>query len=234
MTEKKLTQTMVPLFPTMVYHVENLVNDEWSEKTKKAMLDIELGTRVEYDAVEIPKTAFFGDEDHTNDYNIDTGWLFKQISKHTREYLKEMSVPENRYNISIQKWWPVVCIKGGHVSRHMHYNSHLSVVYYVDVPDPRDKDPGCLVFYANDDYFPRRIGLASHDRGNIDTFATLVPKTGDMLIFPSNLTHAVTDNAHKNHTRLSISADVMLTRKTKSDGESDEMAVLDPSLWTQI
>jgi uncharacterized protein (TIGR02466 family) len=233
---------LVPLFPTLVYQAQRVVNEEWLEKTKQAMLEIKMsppelkvqseGLDVKVESKELK--SFFGDSSNHSVFDIDIDWLLSQVKIYMEDYLREMQIPVNRYNIHVQKWWPVVTTTEGTVAKHTHVNSHFSVVYYVSVPQVVDKDPGSLSFYSDDSHWGRHVGLAVDDRGSGDSFARFTPETGDLVIFPSTLHHSVSPNMY-DEKRLSISMDITLTRNETHDPKrTDEMSLPDPSNWITL
>ena len=234
MTEGRLQA----LFPTPVYVRADVVNEEWQKDTIKKMESIDIAkSKIESNDLDLKMKgiSFFGDADYTKDFGIDITWLKEEIKKGIQDFLQEnLDVPVDRYDIHIQKWWPVVTLNEGGVSKHSHNNSHLSVVYYVRVPSSTtEKDPGCLTFYSDQSYWARHIGLAVDDKGQAETFITYVPTTGDLIIFPSHLEHSVTRNEW-DEKRFSLSFDITITRNETEDDSSDEMALTPPTKWIKL
>lgn len=227
------------LFPTLVYHANEVTDEEKVKEIREAMDAIDIGTfkvpaRMANEAHEEISKAFFGDAENFKNYGIPTEWLFSQVKTHVQSFLEEMGVPANRYDAYVQKWWPVITQRGGIVSRHTHHNAHLSVVYYVDVPNAEDGPNGYITFYANSEFFSRRIGLGVDDHGHVETFVNFLPQTGDLLIFPANLEHAVSPN-EQDKKRFSISMDLMLIRTDLNDEKhTDEMCLPALDKWKKL
>ena len=230
---------ITPLFPTLVYSRENLFNNNWLRETIETMESIELPSQrleTELGTVTVKQVnpeSYFGDTNHKLDHKIDTSWLFETVKESMLDFMSEMNIPLERYDIYIQKWWPVITRDGGTVSRHTHHNAHFSAVYYLSVEDGSAQDPGCLCFYSNPDYWSRRVGFGCDDRGGVDTFVQYLPKAGDLVIFPANLEHAVSENSYSSK-RMSISMDIMLILKDREDDVSDELAIPPITTWTKL
>ena len=226
------------LFPTPVYVKTDVVNEEWQKDTIEKMENISVN-KIEIDNsnfnLKPGAVSFFGDKNHCTDYGIDIEWLKVEIKNAIEDFLHEtLEIPTDRYDFFIQKWWPVITSDSGSVGKHSHNNAHLSVVYYVRVPAKNtEEDPGCLVFYSNQQYWSRHMGLGSDDKAQAETFISYVPTTGDLIIFPSQLEHSVTSNQW-DEKRFSLSFDITLTRNETSDEITDEMALPPHTKWTKL
>ncbi len=98
-------------------------------------------------------------------------------------------------------------IPGDWASSHQHRNSVISGVYYLQIP----KNSGGVVFekphgYTNN--FHETLGFEYTEKTlyNTDTF-TLIPKEGEILLFPSHLLHSVQKN-NTNTIRYSLAFNI--------------------------
>lgn len=223
---------IVPLYSIPVYHAKDVIDDDWLEKTKESMLKIEM-EEFEINNDKFQK-SFFGDNSNADNYDIDTTWLFGKVKEYMKDFLQELHIPHERYDLHVQKWWPVVTSLGGIVAAHQHNNAHFSVVYYVSVPEIIDRDPGSITFHSPENHWGVCVGASVSDRGVGESRARFVPTTGDLIIFPSTLRHSVTTNEY-DIKRMSISMDITLTRNdTTNEEATDEMSIPNPSLWTKL
>lgn len=115
--------------------------------------------------------------------------IFAQLTKQTIEAL-DPTADFDRFQVALNGWLNVNP-PGGYNSPHQHSDAHLSGVYYVDVPKSRTEAGGAIEFLS-----PHPVRLLStlirsplfSDRIRVQ------PSAGDLLIFPSQLTHWVHPN----------------------------------------
>lgn len=223
---------IVPLYSIPVYHAKDVIDEQWLEKTIDSMSKI--GLEEVKVGSETFKKSFFGDDSNDADYGIDTTWLFDKVKEYMLDYLQELHIPHERYDIYVQKWWPVVTSLGGTVAAHTHNNAHFSVVYYVSVPTIVDRDPGSIAFHSPQDHWGNHIGASVSDKGVGESGARFVPTSGDLIIFPSTLKHSVSANEY-DIKRMSISLDITLIRnETTSEQSTDEMSLPPLSRWKKL
>ncbi|MDC2964266.1 tetratricopeptide repeat protein [Gammaproteobacteria bacterium] len=79
------------------------------------------------------------------------------------------------------KGWLINMKSGGELKPHMHENGWLSGAVYINVPDKRETNEGNFVVCVDED-------LYIEDR-NSDSNKTIDVSTGDLVIFPSSLSH---------------------------------------------
>lgn len=211
------------LFPTIVYeadlnppiHVKNemieYVNNFYQTLTDKGQTNNFLG-------------------DYTGESNISSNreffWLNEQVSIHVREYLKSISVDDTHTSLFIQKSWPVVCPKdGGNVNKHIHKNSALSLVFYLQVDE--DNDSGNLCFHSPSHYPQICIPV---NQGGSAYSVEYKPRENSMIIFPSFLEHSVNFYSGKID-RYSVSYDIMLVSNNQYFNENQ---VVNPNFWVKI
>jgi len=155
--------------------------------------------------------------------------LFKEIEKGIHIYLKECEY-KDVFNIYMTKAWATLTKKGQYIAPHKHTASHLSVVYYVEADDqgdltinsPRKEGTGLYV-PASTEYYE------NYNEHNVESI-TYGSRTGDLVIFPSNMMHLTNAN-QKDSTRISIGIDVLITMKK---GIKSEHNMPDPQTWKKI
>lgn len=113
------------------------------------------------------------------------------IMKHVENFTKNSLKISNHIVFKIQNSWAMKHKKGDFSQNHLHVNSILSGIVYLDV----DKISGNLVLHKDPNYsnlFPPAIDLPFDERNifNSKTWS-FTPEEGQIFIFPSNLTHSV-------------------------------------------
>lgn len=156
-------------------------------------------------------------------------WLNQQIAIHVREFLSEVC-GENHQDVMaiVQKSWPVVCEEnGGQILPHTHRNAHISAVYYLEI-DP-NSEAGQIKFMPSETYFTRMLPFPAATNDVTEAYSAK-PRSGQLLIFPANLLHAVEKYTGASP-RYSIAYDILLT-STQSDNR--EMILSHPSNWRSL
>lgn len=133
----------------------------------------------------------------------------KDIRNHIQSaierYLKDIQAPEHDVKIYITQSWLNFTQPGQSHHPHSHPNSYLSGTFYFSADENKDS-----ISFINS--FLREIILPSksYNRYNAERF-TVPVKTGDILIFPSNLKHYVEDTfQERTLTRISLAFNTYL------------------------
>ena len=101
------------------------------------------------------------------------------------EYLRSIYAPKNEVGLRITQSWINYCKPGQFHHKHAHPNSFISGVLYMKAARERDR-----IYFYKDGY--KQISLPSDNYNifNSDSWWFEVG-TGDLMIFPSSLTHMV-------------------------------------------
>jgi uncharacterized protein (TIGR02466 family) len=100
--------------------------------------------------------------------------------------------------------WYVKMRQGGHLSPHIHEIGWLSGAVYLAMPTPKDSsNEGAFEYGTHGDNYPIRD---PQQRANFTT-ASILPKVGDIVLFPSSLFHR-TIPYHANEDRICIAFDL--------------------------
>lgn len=127
--------------------------------------------------------------EYSNDVELNK--LAKKTISSVRLYLKELYDEVEPYELEIQGW-SMVQGWGEFVVPHHHVGHHLSVVYYVDVPEVINSpinESGSIVF--NHPAPLARSWIVRSGKNPENNLQTIRVKTNDLLIFPSYLIHSV-------------------------------------------
>jgi uncharacterized protein (TIGR02466 family) len=127
--------------------------------------------------------------------------LIAQLNGHVRRFAKSLDYAMNGKRLALDSIWVNVMEQGGLHGGHIHPHSAISGTYYVSVPKGaaaiRFEDPQLTMMMAAP---PRKKHAA---RGN-QTFVTVTPKPGSVLLWESFLRHDVPPNGARGK-RISIS-----------------------------
>lgn len=183
--------------------------------------------------------AWTGDLHGVEQIHLDVrfGWIVGQVEQHVQAYLTAMGVDLSEAMLYIQRAWPIVSRQEQAVGDHVHNTAHVSAVYYVQVPDESQGDPGSLVFF--DDVRVNEVcpGLGSENTNIVDETnylnqlqVTYPPVAGRLIIFPAKQRHGVTPNETED-LRISMSFDIVLTAKPGEAAGSYEFLMPPIGQW---
>lgn len=125
--------------------------------------------------------------------------LRERIKAELDRYIDSIVCPENRPEVVITQSWLNYSTKGQWHHRHEHPGSWLSACYYVAADSESDK----IYFHREKRY--ERIPFPPREFNPYNSESWWVPVgTGDLVIFPSSLTHHVAP-VETDSTRISLS-----------------------------
>ena len=134
--------------------------------------------------------------------------LFIELSKHISNFFIAKGYDLEKFDAHFTKAWATYTSKGQHIASHKHTASHFSCVYYV-----RNDNMGNIKFEqelaAQTGMFipPTDQYISDWNEFNFASY-TIPVKSGDFVIFPSELLH-YTETNERDIPRISISADVI-------------------------
>jgi len=164
---------------------------------------------------------------HVNIHNdVDMAFFFKFVSDQAREYLRTLGVDDSVWEVNLIKTW-INSYQYGKIPKHNHSDSHLTWVYYLNVPEDRNYP---LRLFNNNPANDLTNGLFEDDtQHNIFSAGVIeyIPSEGFLLVFPSSLDHEVADTpkgaeiysnnpVHHRPKRASLAGDIVLTFKETS------------------
>jgi len=184
------------LWPTPVFQSKIKVKDEWLK-----MCDTTPYERMKTDNGDI-----------SIDRNIlNSTSLKKDIEEHIDLYVRDWLKISDNIKFYFTSSWLVKHKPKDWSGMHYHANSLISGVYYLKVPE----NSGDIKFYKdggkNAILETFRLDYSAYNFINTGVVAFNV-KAGDLLLFPSNLSHSVTDNI-TNDTRYSLAFNCFIKGK---------------------
>ena len=163
--------------------------------------------------------------------------FFGFVSRCVGSYMAELRLDVNRLDINIVKTWISATNKETVTPAHAHATSHLSFVYYMEMP----KDADALMFQIpaspNEPFYGaffesnhRQKALVTERNALNSNSAMVVPTEGKLLVFPSHLTHGTVKIGHMDgDQRISLAGDVLLVFNEQTPNYAT--GVFDPKTW---
>ena len=116
-------------------------------------------------------------------------WAVSKLREFTEscvaEYLKTVYAPKHGVSLRLTQSWLNYTEAGQYHHKHAHPNSFLSGVLYIKADAAKDK-----IYFYKDGYQQIKLPVDQWNLHNADSWWIPVT-TGDLVLFPSNLTHMV-------------------------------------------
>jgi uncharacterized protein (TIGR02466 family) len=129
------------------------------------------------------------------------GDLKRHLDKHVARFVEACAFDLNGRKLKLDSLWANVLKGGGGHSGHLHPHSVVSGTVYIEMPEGaaglRLEDPRLAMMMAA----PTRLEDAPEP---LQTFVTITPAVGDVLLWESWMRHEVPAAAHKGE-RISVS-----------------------------
>ena len=194
------------IFPTPIYISKldrNISNEELSfiDKTK---LDI------------------YNNEGNTtsNDNYILNNKSFKNLKEKldlkVQDYFDKVISPANNIKPYITQSWLNYTETNQYHHKHAHPNSLVSGVFYINCHEEYDK-----IKFFNDKYSAIKLEVKDWNMWNSESWWFHV-KTGDIILFPSSLTHMV-ETKQGDNTRISLAFNVFIKGKIGNNKSLSEL-----------
>jgi uncharacterized protein (TIGR02466 family) len=132
------------------------------------------------------------------------------------EYMLRIYAPKNEVSLYFTQSWANYTEPGQFHHKHAHPNSFVSGVFYVNADSEKDK-----IFFYKDGYEQLKLPTDNFNLHNSESWWFSVG-TGDLLLFPSSLTHMV-EQTQSAETRISISFNTFLKGYV---GQDDSLTAL--------
>jgi len=142
----------------------------------------------------------------------------KELLIYIDDYFNKIIIPNNVIKPYITQSWLNYTDKGQFHHSHEHPNSIVSGVLYINA----DKNNDQIKFYKR--HFPEiKINTKEYNYFNSTSWNFKV-ETGDLILFPSGLTHNV-DSKEGNNTRISLAFNTFIKGKIGNNGELTELTI---------
>ena len=159
----------------------------------------------------IDNTKFDVYKNEGNTYSIDNYILnhkaFKDLKKElhliVKDYFEKVISPANNITPYITQSWLNYTETNQYHHKHQHPNSLVSGVFYINCHEEHDK-----IKFFNEKYSTIKLEVKDWNMWNSESWWFPV-KTGDVILFPSSLTHMV-ESKQGTNTRISLAFNVFI------------------------
>lgn len=132
--------------------------------------------------------------------------LKKELDLIIEDYFNKIICPSNNIKPYITQSWLNYTETNQYHHKHAHPNSLVSGVFYINCNEKHDK-----IKFFNDKYQTIKIEIKDYNIWNSESWWFPV-KTGDIILFPSSLTHMV-ETKEGTNTRISLAFNVFIKGK---------------------
>ena len=127
----------------------------------------------------------------------------KELDLKVQDYFDKVISPANNITPYITQSWLNYTETNQYHHKHQHPNSLVSGVFYINCDDKFDK-----IKFFNDNYKTIKLEVKDWNIWNSESWWFSV-KTGDVILFPSSLTHMV-ETKEGTNTRISLAFNVFI------------------------
>ena len=127
----------------------------------------------------------------------------KELDLRVKDYFDKVISPANNITPYITQSWLNYTETNQYHHKHAHPNSLVSGVFYINCHEEHDK-----IKFFNDNYKTIKLEVKDWNMWNSESWWFSV-KTGDIILFPSSLTHMV-ETKQGDNTRISLAFNVFI------------------------
>jgi uncharacterized protein (TIGR02466 family) len=127
----------------------------------------------------------------------------KELDLRIQDYFDKVISPANNIKPYITQSWLNYTETNQYHHKHAHPNSLVSGVFYINCHEEHDK-----IKFFNDNYKTIKLEVKNWNIWNSESWWFSV-KTGDVILFPSSLTHMV-ETKQGDNTRISLAFNVFI------------------------
>ena len=188
--------------------MESTINSIFPTPIYMSKLDRKL-TPLELKFVDKSKKDFYkndGNITSNNNYILDEkpfANIKKELHIRVQDYFDKVISPANDIKPYITQSWLNYTEINQYHHKHTHPNSLVSGVFYINCHEEHDK-----IKFFNDTYKTIKLEVKDWNLWNSETWWFSV-KTGDVILFPSSLTHMV-ETKEGDNTRISLAFNVFI------------------------
>jgi len=143
--------------------------------------------------------------------------LKKEFYLRIKDYFNKIIVTNNNITPYITQSWLNYTETNQYHHKHEHPNSLVSGVFYINCNEKFDK----ITFYKKDSYSTIKLEIKKFNLWNSTSWWFPV-KTGDIILFPSYLTHAV-ETKQGDNTRTSLAFNVFIKGNVGNNKNLNEL-----------
>jgi uncharacterized protein (TIGR02466 family) len=188
--------------------VEAIINGIFPTPIYISKLDRELTSK---ELLFINKTKL---DSHNNEGNITSNNNYilnekpfinfkKELDLRIKDYFDKVISPANNITPYITQSWLNYTETNQYHHKHAHPNSLVSGVFYINCHEEHDK-----IKFFNDNYKTIKLEVKNWNMWNSESWWFPL-KTGDIILFPSSLTHMV-ETKQGDNTRISLAFNVFI------------------------
>jgi len=142
--------------------------------------------------------------------------LKKELDLVVQDYFEKIISPTDAITPYITQSWLNYTQKNQYHHKHAHPNSLVSGVFYINCHEEHDK-----IKFFNDNYKTIKLEVKDWNIWNSESWWFSV-KTGDVILFPSSLTHMV-ETKQGDNTRISLAFNVFIKGTVGNNKELTEL-----------
>jgi uncharacterized protein (TIGR02466 family) len=163
--------------------------------------------------------------------------FFRFVSQCIAAYLDQLSYDRSRVAINIVKTWISATNNDTVTPVHAHATSHLSFVYYMNMPKETDAIAFQIQASPNEPYYGAFSESTNRQRSMVRernvlnaNQSIMLVEEGQLLVFPSHLHHGTVKMGDMgNEQRIALSGDVLLVFNEEEPNYAT--GVFDPRTW---
>ena len=201
--------------------IESNINGIFPTPIYISKLNREL-TNKELSFIDKTKLDVFNNEGNktSNDNYIINNKVFKTLKEElelrVQDYFDKVISPANNITTYITQSWLNYTETNQYHHKHQHPNSLVSGVFYINCHEEHDK-----IKFFNDKYSTIKLETKDYNIWNSESWWFPV-KTGDIILFPSSLTHMV-ETKQGDNTRISLAFNVFIKGKVGDNKQLTEL-----------
>jgi len=206
LSEKIINHQIIDIFPTPIY-ITKLNRD----LTKEELLFV--------DKTKLDVYKNIGNTTSNDNYILNNK-IFENLKINldliVKDYFDKIICSANDIKPYITQSWLNFTETNQYHSKHRHSNSLVSGVFYINCDEKFDR----IGFFKND-YNTIKLKIKEYNFWNAESW-WLTVKTGDILLFPSSLTHMV-ETKERTDTRISLAFNIFIKGTIGEYGTSTEL-----------
>jgi uncharacterized protein (TIGR02466 family) len=142
--------------------------------------------------------------------------LKNELDLKVKEYFDKIICPSNKVKPYITQSWLNYTKRNQYHHKHQHPNSLVSGVFYINADEKLDK-----IKFFKEDYQAIKLEIKEYNLFNSQSWWFTV-KTGDIVLFPSSLTHMV-ETKEGDNVRTSLAFNVFVEGKVGNNKDLTEL-----------